>query len=328
MTQKKVIITGANGFIGSHLIDALVSGNYKVIAIVRRSSNIECIENKGVRILRCGLENMSALKDAFKDANWVFHCAGLVKADNQAAFDFGNVKLTENVLEAALANKKSIEKVIVLSSLAAAGPAELDKPINENVSCNPVSLYGKSKLKQEWLVAGYKGQLPLIIVRPPVVFGERDTEVLEFFKLVKMRLVPLAGFRQKQLSIVYVKNLVLALVAMAKSTIHSEVYFVADKEQLSWKQLAESIANCFDKRVGFLYLPHFFIKGLCLGGELIGKFTNNKPALNLNKYDEIIQNAWICSVAKMKDDLNFEPTYSFEDALRNTLEWYQEKKWL
>ena len=180
MTNKLAIVTGANGFVGSHLVDALLNSGYRVRCIVRKTSNLQWLSAKNVDFFYGGLDDIENLKQAFADATHIFHIAGVIKSPNYDGFITGNVTMTQNVLEAALA-LNGLQHIIVTSSLAAHGPNVIGKPSIESDPRRPVSEYGESKRAQEDLAATYTDRLPITIVRPPTVYGERDVEVLLFF---------------------------------------------------------------------------------------------------------------------------------------------------
>lgn len=328
MNKETAVITGANGFVGSHLVDFLLQKNVKIKCIVRKSSDLKWLENKNVELDFCGLNDVNLLSKSFENASYIFHIAGTVKANNQAGFDYGNIQLTEHVLKASVASKNSLKKIVITSSLAAAGPSGIGAPHTEKVVCNPVSEYGKSKLKQEVLAERYFKDLPIVIARPPVVYGERDTEVLEFFQAVNKGIIPMAGTKEKYLSTIYVKDLVEGLWQMAVSEQHSEVYFLSGIEEMNWTEFGQVAAKVLGKQARKLKIPHFVIKSLAFGGEIVGKFTKNMPALNLNKYQEIKQSAWTCSAEKAKADFGFLAKFTLEESLVNTIDWYKKNKWI
>ena len=202
------VVTGGNGFVGSHLVDLLLEKGHHVKCIVRKSSNLQWLKDKNVEIINCGLNDKENLKVILKDADYLFHVAGVVKAKKPEGYYEGNVEPTKNLLDVVLEVNPQIKKVLIVSSLTACGPAKLNKPCTEETEPHPLTNYGKSKLAQEELAKTYMKKLPITIVRPPAVYGERDTEIYLYFKTYKAGLMTLIGFNDKQVSLIHVLDLV------------------------------------------------------------------------------------------------------------------------
>lgn len=327
--KQKVIVTGANGFIGSHLVEKLVALNFDVHCIIRESSNTKWIKGLPVTFHKCGLTNIDALTRAMENSVYVFHLAGVVVAKDYAGYHFGNVILTENVLQAAIPHKSSIKKVIITSSLAAAGPTTYEKMLTEDLPTLPISQYGKAKEAQENAAKKFMPQLSINIVRPPVVYGERDTEVLLFFKTIKGGLLPLIGNKKKLLSLVYVKDLVDGLIACATNEQYSnEIYFIGSEKNYTWYELGQFAASALSKKPFTLIIPHFVVKILAVIAEAFSKISGGIPTLNREKAKEMVQQSWACSSAKAMRQLNYSPKYSIEQGMAQTVQWYKEKGWL
>ena len=181
MNNSIAVITGANGFVGSHLVDLLLENNYRVRCIIRKTSNLRWLENKNVEIFDTGLFDKGGLRKAFKDAEYIYHAAGVVKSKKPEGYFKGNVDTTKNLLESALEFKDSIKRFLVVSSQTATGPSLNGKPVDEETRCKPITTYGRSKLAEEKLAQTYMDKIPITICRAPAVYGERDTEILIFF---------------------------------------------------------------------------------------------------------------------------------------------------
>ena len=147
-SNQIAVVTGANGFVGSHLVDYLLSKNFEVRCIVRKSSNLQWLEGKNVKIFNCGLFDKDGLREAFKDVNYIFHVAGVVKAKNEEGYFKGNVEATKVLLEIAAEMKEKIKKFVIVSSQTVSGPAINGKPVTEDMQPNPLTTYARSKLKQ------------------------------------------------------------------------------------------------------------------------------------------------------------------------------------
>ena len=231
---SKALVTGSNGFVGSHLVEDLLSRGYEVSCLVRKTSNLRWIEGLKVSFVYGELKDKESLKKAVKSQDFVFHLGGLTKAQNSNDYYKANHLGTKNLVEATLESNPGIKRFVYVSSQAAVGPGKDITPLNEDSPCNPVTDYGKSKLLGEKAVLSYKDKLPITIIRPSGIYGPRDTEIFIFFKLIKNHIKPLFGFRENYLSLVYVKDLVfgICLTAESKKAI-GQTYFIADKNPIT-----------------------------------------------------------------------------------------------
>ncbi|CUT00042.1 NAD dependent epimerase/dehydratase family protein [Candidatus Kryptonium thompsonii] len=185
----KALVTGGTGFIGSHLVDELLNRGYEVRCIVRDTSNLKWLNGKDVEIFKGSLFDIDFLKKAVEDVDYVYHIAGVTKGKNYQDYYRGNVETTQNLLEACLENQK-LKKFVLASSLAAVGPGDDAIPVDETRQYNPITSYGKSKAEAEKVTLSFKDKLPITIVRPPSVYGPRDTYTFELFKYVKFGFLP------------------------------------------------------------------------------------------------------------------------------------------
>jgi nucleoside-diphosphate-sugar epimerase len=190
------LVTGANGFIGSHLVEHLLASKMEVRCLVRKSSDLRWIEGLPVRIrhgdVRDGSEDM---KSAVDQVDLIFHLAGSTKAQSQESFDSSNFTGTMNLAEAAVRYAPNLSRFVLVSSQAAAGPSKNRLPVRETDVPRPVTPYGRSKLKAEQALLARSGELPVVVVRPPSVYGPRDRDFLTLIKLVNRGLKLRLGFK-------------------------------------------------------------------------------------------------------------------------------------
>lgn len=327
--KRKIVLTGGNGFLGSHLVDSLLQKEVEVHCIVRQTSDLKWLKGKNVKFHTCGLTDIEAMSAVFENVDYIFHLAGTVAALSYDDYYYGNVTLTENLLEAALKHQSTIKKIVVTSSLAVGGPCTKESPIDESGPFRAVSLYGKAKVEQEEMCARYKDRLPITIARPSVISGKREAELYEFIKTVNQGLVPLVGFRDKYVGIVNVKDLTEAFYQMAiseKTT--GEAYYLSSEEVISWKELAEICAKKLNKKPIYLKLPHFMIRIAGAISGFVGKLMGKAPTFDYEKAKEGVQEAWLCKVEKAKKDFGFKQTVSIQEGVEEAIDWYKENKWL
>lgn len=322
------VVTGANGFIGSHLVLSLLNKKHLVRCVIRETSDLKWIERLDVDFIKCGLNDVKLLSAAFEGATYVFHLAGMTKAKKYEDYIYGNVQLTEHVMKACEGNP-TIKKVLLTSSLAASSPSLLNEPVVESTPSAPISMYGKSKLAMERLLKKKYTHLPYVIIRPPVVYGARDTEVLLFFKTVKKGLIPTIGLGKKQVSIVYIDDLIqgICLAAESDKAIRQTYFFESDRI-LEWEQIGRETAAILSSKAFKIAVPHFAVYLVAGIGELMSVFQKRAPTLNLEKAKEITQEAWTCSAEKAKKELGYQPKTTYKEGFRITLEWYQKEGWI
>lgn len=328
--NEKIIsfVTGANGFVGSHLVDYLLELGHEVHAIVRPTSNLQWLEGKPVHLHTCGLTQVEPLQEAFQGANYIYHIAGVVKVPTEADFMRGNVEMTKNVLEAAV-NIPTIKRVLVTSSMAATGFAPYGGSVNEEDPLNPIEPYGRSKVAQEKVTLEYADRIPVTIVRPPGVYGPRDTEIFAFFKAIKGGVSVMMGFKPKEMSLIHVRDLVQGMyLAATKENAIGEVYFLGSLECYNWKELGDIASKAMNKRTITLKIPHFVIFILGFLGQIAESWFGADVALNKDRAYRITRPSWYCSSEKAVRELGFEQTVSIEEGFKETITWYQMKGWL
>lgn len=327
--KKIAVVTGGSGFVGSHLVDRLLAEEYHVKCIVRGSSNLRWLNGKNVEIFTCGLFDKVELKKILKDADYLFHIAGVVKSKEEKGYYDGNVETTRTLLDVLTEVNTGIKRVVIASSLTASGPSLDGKPSTEETKEHPITTYGKSKLEQEKVAFSYNGKLPISIVRFHAVYGERDTEIYQFFKTYKMGLMPLIGFDDKKLNLVHVDDAVngVYLASLSDKSI-GQIYFIASEEIYSWPTVGEAIGKAFGKKAITIRIPHFLVYTVACIAQFFSMFSSQAATFNIEKARDFVQKNWICDVSKAKRDLGFRQTVELEKGIAKSIAWYREMKWL
>jgi nucleoside-diphosphate-sugar epimerase len=328
--MKKIsVVTGASGFVGSHIVDKLLAEGHQVRSILRGSSSKRWLENKPVEIYDCGLFDKEALKKILKDADYLFHIAGVVKAKDEEGYFKGNVETTRVLLDVLCEVNPNIQRVIIVSSLTACGPSLDGKPVTEETPEHPITRYGKSKYAQEQLAKKYMDKLPITLIRPPAVFGERDTEIYLFFKTYKQGLMGLIGFNKKKLSLVHVDDLVngIWLSSISENAI-GQTYFIGTEKYYNWEQIGEVSHQAIGKKAFTIKIPHFLVYTVAAVAQFFAMFSSSAATFNLEKARDFVQEAWTCDVSKAVRDLGYHQTVSLEEGIKRTVDWYRAMKWL
>ena len=325
-----ISVTGGTGFIGSHLVDRLLEQGHEVRVLVRRSSNLRWLDGKPVRLVEGDVRDASSLGDLLSNADMVYHIAGVVKARDRAGYFDGNVSATGNMLEAAVRFAPNLQRFLYVSSQTAAGPSEsLDRPVSEDDAPHPITTYGESKWAAEQLVHTWRDRLPWTIVRPPAIYGPRDTEIFIYFQTIARGLNSMIGLDDKRLSLLHSDDLIrgIILAAEAPNSV-GETYFIASEAFYSWPQVGRTTATVLDKRYITLRLPHTLVYGVAAVAQTIAAIQKKAATLNLEKARDITQRYWTCDISKAMRELGYRQQLSIEEGVRNTVEWYREHGWL
>ncbi|MGB8656827.1 MAG: NAD-dependent epimerase/dehydratase family protein [Candidatus Zixiibacteriota bacterium] len=330
MNEKpRALVTGANGFVGSHLVEGLLHKGYRVRCLVRRTSNLQWLSGLEVEYVYGDIAEKASLISAVRNVDLVFHTAGLTKAKSREEYFRANAGGTRNLVEACLEENPRLQRFIYISSQAAVGPGHSERPLNETAPCRPITHYGESKMEGEKIVSNYSAQLPITIIRPPAVYGPRDTDVLAFFQVVNKGFRISFGRGESLLSLVCVNDLVDGIILVAENPIASgQTYFIADDRVYTWKRAFEIIAKSLEKRTVPLRIPKSLVFALAFLSESLSRLLGRTAVFNTQKAKEITSRYWGLDVSKAKTDLGFAPRYDLQRGAVETVKWYKEKGWL
>lgn len=322
------VVTGGTGFLGSHLCDTLLQNGYEVRCIVRGSSNRQWLEGKNILFYAVGLSDSDLLKEVLTGADYVFHIAGTVRALHSREFYEGNVLTTQVLLDGVLRYAPTVCRVVVVSSLSAAGSGVLGFPLTEAMECRPLTAYGRSKHLQERLCHNYMSVLPISIVRPPPIYGERDTDVFLVFRSCIRGFLP-TGRGVQRLSMVYVGDVVRLLLNCALLPVAiGQTYYVSSGNGYTWEEIARSFSRLTGKMPVLVGIPSWVLLFLGRVAGLLA-FVRGKPLIfDRDKALEMMQSSWECSIDKARNELGYEPLTFLDSGLVKTYQWYKKQGWL
>jgi len=327
--SRRVLVTGGTGFVGSHLVERLLGNGYAVTCLVRDLRHLRWIEGTEVRIIQGDCTQPASLAAAVQGVSLVFHCAGLTKAKHARDYYIVNHLGTKNLLEACARYNPGIEKFILVSSQAAAGPSLDGRPVDEGNTSHPVSDYGKSKLLAEEEVRCYKDRLPVVILRPPSVYGPRDADVYELFRWASRGLTLEMTGGDRYLNLCYIEDLIAALLLSAERRTESgSVYFVAEDRSYSWSEFRALLLSTGGVKARTIKIPYGAAYLIGLVTEIGSLFTKRPALANRQKVREAAQRYWLCDVGKIENDLRFRAEYPLQKGLELTWQWYRKNKWL
>lgn len=321
-----LLVTGGTGFIGSRLVERLRAEGRDVRCLARASSSTEVLERLGARIVVADLVRGEGLAKALRGVKLVIHLAGVVRSWSSREYFRVNVDGTRNLAEEAV--RAGVERFVLVSSLAAAGPCQKGTVLSEAASPRPVGPYGESKLAAERALAACAPQLVWSVVRPSVVYGPGDRDVLQLFRLARRRIVPYAAPRGARLSLVHVDDLVELIVRCLEKAPRRSVYFGSDGQPYEWREVILSIGRGMGREVRPVRVPPMLLWPAALLVEALRLFTRRPPVFCLQKLREAIQPSWACSPGRARRDLGFEPRMALDDGVTMTARWYTEAGWL
>lgn len=321
----KFLITGASGFIGTRLRDALTEGGADVVAIRRPGSP----PAKAGRSVEASYDDVERLTQIAKEEKpeYVLHVAGVTKGRTYDDFRRGNVVPTEHLLAALRAGHPEVKRFVHVSSLAAYGPSAPERPLKETDPRKPIEYYGESKLEAEEVVEREE-QIPWTIIRPAGVYGPGDVDYFNLFQTAVKGWNVFFGNRDRWQSIIYVDDCVRSILeAAAHAETPGRGYFLAQKQDVTWGQFQDEILDVVAKPTRTVNLPESLVTLAALGGELATRFDKKPRLLNLQKAKMGAQEAWTCDADAAERDFGFRTEVDLKDGIRRTHEWYAEHDW-
>ena len=323
----KTLVTGATGFIGTHLVKALVEKGIDVRCLARKASNTKNIEVFNVEIFYGDLLDEQSLEKALEEIEVIYHLAGEVFSSQKRRYYQVNLGGLNNLLAACL--KNPVRKIIHFSSIASVGPNPTRKtPVSEVTACQPIVPYGVSKLRGEYAIKHFSKEygLPTVIIRPPVVYGpgvSKSSRVLTFLNLINKGLFRVVGDGENLISLCYIDNLIHGvLLAEAAKNAEGETYFIADERPYTINEIVEAIAREEGKKLPKNHLPIWVAEILSIGLMVPSKVFGFTSPLSRDTMKQL-KYSWFADISKAKKDLGYKPIVNFKDGIRATVNWFQ-----
>jgi nucleoside-diphosphate-sugar epimerase len=325
----QVLITGATGFIGSHLTEALHLKGYKLRVILRNTSNRRWIEHLPIEYIVGDLNDINFLNKAVEGVDYIYNLAGVTKARNEAEYFRSNHEATRNLLAATLLNNQGLKRFVQISSQTVSGPSKEGKPVDEETPCRPITTYGRSKLEAERECLKLTDKLPITIIRPPAVYGPRDKDIYEFFKTMNKGIHPMIGFSDTYISLIHVSDLVRGiLLAGEHEKSVGGTFFISSERYYNWKEVGDITSKIMKKRAIRIRVPVVCVYGISVIAEIAAFFSRKPALLNIEKAKDLVQRAWTCNIEKARKELGYREELTIEDGIRDTVKWYRENGWL
>jgi nucleoside-diphosphate-sugar epimerase len=324
----RALVTGGTGFIGTHLVPALVAGGWQVRCLVRATSNRTVLAGHPVEYVVGSLQDHAALQAAVQDIDVVFHLAGATRVARLADYDRMNALGTQHLLTACQHAGTALRKFLFVSSIAAAGPSPDGTPRQESDPPQPVGPYGRSKLRAEAAVLACKEQLPVMILRPSAIYGPRDTDFLQLFRAVRYGVLPHVGRQELQMDLCFVTDLVRGLIAAAESPQGlGEVFFLGGACH-TWREMGHEIARLLQVQPRTITIPRAAVLALAHLADGWARFQHRPNLFSRANALERLQPYWLCDGTKAATVLGYTPQTPLAQGLAETLQWYQQAGWL
>lgn len=332
--NQTAFVTGGTGFVGSHLVEELLRRDVKEVRCLVRSDP-KWLSDLDVTYVHGDLSDVETLWEALDGVTHVYHVAGITRAPSWETFYEVNVRGTLNLMGAIKHAAPNVDRVLVMSSLAAVGRCE-DAPATEDAPLQPVSRYGRSKAKMETALkeshemdTSYWETLPITVVRPSAVYGPRDRDILDFFQAVKRHVCPVVGGADAAVSLVHARDLASGTVDAATShAALGETYFLGSATPYTWGEIKESATNALDTWALTIPVPGPLVGVVGAASEAWGWLSGSYPPLNRDKAREIRHACTTCSITKAHRHFDYQPDIPLDEGIAETIHWYEAKGWL
>ena len=335
--MKKILITGASGFIGSAIVNKALDLGMEVWAAVRHSSSKQYLQDKRINFIELDLSSAQQMTQALSKLrfDYVVHAAGLTKALRQSDFFSVNTEGTKHFVEALKNSNQELQRFVYMSSLSVFGAIKEQmpyQPIKETDTPRPNTAYGKSKWEAEKFLdgleeAGY--DLPYVILRPTGVYGPREHHYYMMAKSIKEHVDFAAGWTRQDITFVYVDDVVQAVFLALDHGKKGRKYFLSDGNVYQ----SSTFSNLIHQELGCPWwirvkAPIALLHVICKLCDAWGHLTGRLTALNNDKYNILRQRNWRCDIRPAVDELGFKPQWDLARGVRETIEWYKANGWL
>lgn len=329
--KEKILITGANGFIGKFLVIEALEKGLEVHTTVRKNSDVTALKELGANIIVIDYNQQNELVKLFQAFNfqYIIHNAGLTKSPSTDEFMRINKGLLVNLIEALIISGSKIKKFTYVSSFAAYGPADFqpDHIVKDTSIPHPVTNYGRSKLAAENYLKS-QSHIPYIIVRPTAVYGPGEKDLLNVFQMVNKHLDIQPALLGQKLTFIYVKDLANLILKATISNKVNKAYFATDGNVYTGSALNGFIKEFLGKRAISIKIPIFLMTALAYITEKAAGLWDSYPIFNVDKINEFKAKSWNCDVSNLEPDLGFKAEYDLVKGIPLTIDWYKANKWL
>ena len=330
--MKKILITGASGFIGSFIVEEALRRDMEVWAAVRPSSSRQFLQDSRIRFIDLDLSSEKRLTGQLQghQFDYVVHAAGVTKCLHKEDFFRVNTHGTQNLVSVLQRLQMPLQRLVYISSLSIMGAIREQQPyreITERDTPQPNTWYGKSKLEAEqWLATQ---SVPYVILRPTGVYGPRERDYFMMAKSIRSHLDFAVGYRQQDITFVYVTDVVQAVFLALEKGENGRAYFLSDGEVYQ----SSTFSNLIRRELGNpwwlrITAPLWLLRVITCCGEWAARLTGRVTALNNDKYNIMKQRNWRCDIRPARLELGYEPQVKLDEGVRLAIQWYKKNGWL
>lgn len=314
---RTVAVTGATGFVGSHLVPHLDAAGWQVRALVRGYPSAILGSGRILDLVIGSVEDEDSLARLVDGCDAVVHAAGLIKARSAAELFRINADAVGRLARLAAAQPTS-PRFVLVSSIAAREPT--------------LSAYAASKRAGESALSSHGAGLPWTVLRPPAIYGPGDRETLPFFRCAALGLAPRIGRRGNRLSLLHVRDLAAALATTLDSgdATLGATFELDDGHPggYSWDDLAEAAAATMGVRLRPLVIPGSVVRAAAAASSLLARILRRSPMLAIGKARELLHPDWVCHDRAFERCARWRATIALRDGFADTIGWYRSQGWL
>jgi UDP-glucose 4-epimerase len=331
--KKNLLITGASGFIGSYLVELALKKDYQTVAAIRSTSNKQWLRDSSIQFLDLDFKNDLTLDHAIREfverfghIDYVIHNAGVTRANKNDEYDQVNCDNTIRLVHALQRNNQVPDKFVLISSLAAYGPAKNETPVKATDLKAPLTAYGRSKHKAEEFLYTLK-DFPFVIINPTAVYGPKDKDVFFLINSIQKGFEVYIGNKQQLLSFVHAADLASAIFIAMESDQVAKNFLVSDQQVYTSNEFNQQIKSILQKKTLSIVMPIAVVRTLAVIAEMVGSVTGKVPILNRERLKEFEAPNWAVDSSEI-NQLGFQPKYNLKEGLQDAIRWYKEQGWL
>ncbi len=326
--DRRVLVTGGTGFIGSHFVAALTDQGVKPRVLVRSTSDITPLTALGVECIVGGLDDPDTLMRAVSGVETVVHLAAVTRARSEKEYFYVNADGTKNLVNVLRTAQSRPRRLVYVSSLAAGGPSIDGIPVDVQDVPRPITSYGRSKLAGEEACLALAHEMEMLILRPPAVYGPGDRDLFRCFQMATRGILPVPTGPARWLQFIHVHDLINALLCAVTAEQASGVYHVAEAQPYAWGQITDWLAQAVGRRVRAVHVPPWGIRAAAAVSEFGAAMIGRATIFNREKAEELLAPGWLCKTEAVTRDLGFEVRIPLPQGLVGTASWYREHGWL
>lgn len=332
--MKKILITGASGFIGSFIVEEALRLGMETWAAVRHTSSRKYLTDSRIHFIELNFQDVASLRRELEghQFDYVVHAAGVTKALRSDDFFRVNTDGTKNLVEALMSLHMPLERFVYMSSLSVFGAIREQQPYTEieptDTPC-PNTAYGRSKLEAERYLASLPSAFPYVILRPTGVYGPREKDYYVMMKSIKGHTDFAVGFKRQDITFVYVGDVVQAVFEALDHGVTGHAYFLSDGSVYQSSTFSDLVHEALGRPWWVrITAPCWLLRIITAVGDIIGHITGRMIVLNNDKYNILKQRNWRCDITLARKELGFEPQWDLSRGVADTVAWYKANGWL